>query len=320
MLLSIIIPAHNIAPYIDECLGSILSQAPFEYEVIIVENASSDNTLTICKEHAQRDARINVYHLTEPGVSNARNFGLSHAKGDYVWFIDGDDYIHESALNNLAKYLKSDSQSANPPDIFIFGYNILKNGNCEPKPLSVKGDLLMKEAVNGLFNASEWSGFVWNKIYKRSSIGYTFHTGIHMVEDLLFNTQVFLSAQRISCIDEELYYYRINDASISSHFSEKKLTSFEAYCEILTNLKKGGSKSEDYSFPIRIISCAKVDFSRQILMHYFNNDKKKYKSIRKYYTQIIKENINSYPSFKSKLGGYLTIYAPFLLNTRFFKK
>lgn len=101
MFFSIIIPAYNIENYLGDVIRSIMSQSFNDYEIIIIDDGSSDKTLAVAKGHAELDNRVKVFIRPHGGVSAARNFGLTVASGLYIWFVDGDDYIHPESLQTL---------------------------------------------------------------------------------------------------------------------------------------------------------------------------------------------------------------------------
>ena len=105
ILLSIIIPVYNVEKYIKRCLDSILCQETENYEVILVDDGSTDSSGIICDSYAKCRKNVVCIHKTNGGLSDARNEGLKHCKGKYVWFVDSDDYITEDALESLEKVL-----------------------------------------------------------------------------------------------------------------------------------------------------------------------------------------------------------------------
>lgn len=304
MKYSIIIPVHNVEMYIEECLESIIAQNYSEYEVICVVNASTDRSESICKKYEKNYRQVKCLKTNIKGVSNARNFGISESTGEIIWFVDGDDLLTPDALQKADEIF-----TAYNPDIAIFGYQTLgSNGPLEVHKYSESGWVKKKTALNGLYNSKKWSGYVWNKLFKRNVLlGAAFDSDIDMIEDLLFTTKVFLQAEEFYVASDILYLYRQRPNSISHEFSEKKLTTFEAYERLLSLLQ--GSK-KDYEYAINVIGNAKCDFSRWLLCYYDMNDKKAYRRNRKKYSSIIIQNYHSISTKKSKIGALIVLISP----------
>ena len=110
---SIIVPAYNVADYIGDCLDSILNQTYKNFEVLVVNDGSTDNTHNICEYYKNKDSRILVFNKTNGGLSDARNYGMKRATGEYIVFIDSDDYIHTNSLEEFSKKLYGN------PDVLI---------------------------------------------------------------------------------------------------------------------------------------------------------------------------------------------------------
>ena len=114
MLLSIIVPIYNTEKYLEDCLQSILNQTFSDYELILVNDGSTDSSPEICEQYAERDGRIRVIHKENGGVSSARNCGIEIAQGNYIWFVDSDDTIAYDALQVLNEYIRE------KPDLIVF--------------------------------------------------------------------------------------------------------------------------------------------------------------------------------------------------------
>lgn len=123
---SVIVPAYNNEQDLEKCIGSILDQSYMDFELILVDDGSTDATPEICDRFRQQDSRVKVIHKKNEGAAAARNEGLFHAAGKYIGFVDGDDWIAKQLLAEAASVLESD----NPPDIFIFGYSMIQENGC----------------------------------------------------------------------------------------------------------------------------------------------------------------------------------------------
>lgn len=202
---SIIVPVYNVERYIDRCINSILSQSLQQLELILVDDGSSDYCPEICDRYASLDARVKVVHQQNAGVSSARNMGLSLACGEYIGFVDADDYIDSDMflkLYNAAKENDAPVACCNLNFIDERG-NVIYSKNEDP--IMVNGEELFKRMFDT--NAYLRMG-VWNKIYRSDIIvNRSFECDKHMAEDLLFLLKVVPQLKKVVYIREGLYYY-----------------------------------------------------------------------------------------------------------------
>ncbi len=187
--ISIIIPVYNVEEFICECVDSILSQSFSDFEIILVDDGSPDKCPEMCDEYARKDERIKVIHKQNAGPSAARNTGLLHARGRYIWFVDGDDYIAENALKIIAAQFKSN------PDIIKFNvFSFYRGEHCKKIDLDVDfsgvadvktiSELAKKACGSSLFS------YVWKNVYRRDFLvknEIRFVDGLNYAEDVLFN-------------------------------------------------------------------------------------------------------------------------------------
>lgn len=213
-LFSIIVPVYNVEKYLDKCLASILRQTFKNFECIIIDDGSPDNSNAIIDKYVKLDERFKVLHQQNMGVSAARNAGLAIAQGDYIAFVDSDDYISNEYLEKFA--LKIANTDA---DIVICGFiEVLKDSQktvCFEAPST--------EVIKQNILADIWPSYPWNKCYKKYLFeNIRFPVG-KIFEDLLTIPELCLSAKTIVCIPDKLYYYnRQNLNSITSNLSTEK--------------------------------------------------------------------------------------------------
>ena len=209
-LVSVIVPAYNIEHFLPNCLDSILSGTYDNYEIIVVDDGSSDETGKICNQYEKRFSKIRIIHQENAGLSVARNTGIKAAKGKYLAFIDGDDLVSPNFLLDLANIAE-----LIPADIVECGY--LEFSNNPPKS-SGGQDLLVKtrrEATADLLVGQENLDIVtWNKLYDRELFKEIKFPANELHEDNLTTYKLFAAAVRIAVIDKELYYYRKRGGSI----------------------------------------------------------------------------------------------------------
>lgn len=213
-MFSVIVPVYNVEKYLDKCLASILGQTFKDYECIIVDDGSPDNSNTIIDNYVKKDQRFNVIHQKNMGISAARNAGLDIAKGDYITFIDSDDYIANDYLEKFASKITSTDA-----DIVICGFiEVYAEYIKEVSSKSENTDEIKKNILADVLHA-----YPWNKCYKKDLFQNIRFPVNKIFEDLLTIPEVCLNAQKIVCIPEKLYYYnRQNLNSITSNLSTEK--------------------------------------------------------------------------------------------------
>lgn len=212
-LVSIILPIYNVEKYLDRCIQSILNQSYENLEIILVDDGSPDRSSEICDEYRKSDQRIKVVHKENGGLSDARNAGLILAKGKYIIFLDSDDYIEHTMVEDAVTVLEK-----NNSDIVIWGYyadfvdedeNLISSKIINP---CISGDFLKSDfyevtITNELIGIL---GYAWNKMYKKSLLlknNFKFTKGLSLVEDIVFNGPVLTSAERISFIEKPYVHY-----------------------------------------------------------------------------------------------------------------
>ena len=198
-MVSVIIPVYNAEAYLSLCINSIISQSYADWEIILVNDGSTDRSGKICDAYAQKDSRIHVLHQKNSGVSNARCNGVSKAKGEYITFVDADDELHTDALETLLRHAERDITiiaSKALTDEIISGETFIKY-------------ILTKKIASGvtkkLFRSSLFSGYV-DDVPRIIRIG----------EDELMNIKLVLGKEiKVRCIKDDVYYYRSNPDSVT---------------------------------------------------------------------------------------------------------
>jgi len=228
MKISLIIAAYNVENYIEKCLKSIISQTHKDLEIVVVNDGSTDNTLNLIKNYAEIDNRIIIIDKPNGGLSSARNAGLDLVTGDYIGFIDGDDYIKEEMYERLHK-LCIGSQC----DIAVCGY-IRKYSNREV--LSNTQKLVhysSQQALEELISSKNIHDYAWDKLYKKELFEDIRYPIGKMYEDVFTTYKLFFKANKVVYIDDPLYYYIQRDGSIlRKGFSDKQFDQLEALEEI----------------------------------------------------------------------------------------
>lgn len=219
-MISFIVPVYNAEKYIVKCLESILKQTKeFEHEVIVVDDGSQDNTKEVVAALAERNPCIKYFYKKNGGVSSARNYGIQLSKGSHIAFLDADDYLVEDCF----KYIKEYEMY----DFTVYGYYYKTSKALNPV-LNIKGQEQyydIAEAFKDLYESNLFNS-VWNKIYKKEYISVFFDEKLVMGEDLVFNINYLKNVKNVRVINEPLYYYFVNDASVTQKYNDKYICDF----------------------------------------------------------------------------------------------
>ena len=227
MKYSVIIPVYNVEKYIDRCLKSIISQNYDDLEIIVIDNGSTDSSGSICDTYASEYSNISVYHIENHGVGAARNFGLSKARGEFIYFVDSDDYLVGNLFADFADKLVSDL------DLVVFCYynsfeeDLTEKSRTE-KSLPFKGNY-DKDGFIKIFKElflSDMLYTVWNKIYRREFLlenNLSFEQ-YELGEDVRFNLDLYREVKKIYLSQDSYYVYVIGrKGSAMSGYNPKRL-------------------------------------------------------------------------------------------------
>lgn len=237
MLFSIIVPVYHVEKYLPRCVDSLIAQTYEDIEIILVDDGSDDCCPEMCDEYAGRDRRIKVVHKTNGGLSDARNAGLDIANGDYVIFVDSDDYIERDTCHNLLKFIKNDID-------IIIGDAVVEGGIDRLEHISESSVLDGKTYLLKAFEVGRAPMAAWLNIYRRAFLnryGLRFKVGI-LHEDEQFTPRAFLHANRISVSGIKFYHYIIREDSITTKKNKRKnLIDFYSTCEELEQVYRSVS-------------------------------------------------------------------------------
>ncbi len=236
--ISIIIPVYNAKQYLRRCLDSILSQSFYRYEVLMIDDGSSDGSSDICDEYIAKDMRFRVFHRENHGVSCARNLGLSELRGEWFTFVDADDYLLENALSTYINHITEDIDlvSAYYKKIDDKG-NIIKQPTAQyAKKISFEEALL--DQYDPIGESGYFNGYIWDKLFRTSVMrehNIRFNEQIHVKEDGLFIVEFICKSRRnVYLTTEAVYGYAQNESSVMNglhkHYNPKYLTDIDACC------------------------------------------------------------------------------------------
>ncbi len=215
-ILSIIVPVYNVDKWLSRCIDSILTQRFQDFELILVNDNSADQSGAICDSYAQKDHRIIVmHHEKNGGVSNARNTGLKIAQGTYVGFVDPDDWIAPEMYFEMISKIKTDSEI----DLVCVKYDsYTEKMTCTSHPKTILDNTSLDNVsfVDYLLDIpSPISVHVWNKLFKREKIQNTFDVKYKNAEDIKFLFEYVTECRKISFLNNELYHYFKRNVSAS---------------------------------------------------------------------------------------------------------
>lgn len=298
-MVSILVPAYNAANYLPQCLDSIVLQTYRDLQIVIIDDGSKDTTWQVMVDYAERDSRIETYHQENQGVAETRNHLLDRVKGEYVLFVDADDWIEPDMVEYLVA-LASESDAE-----FVMCDRVINDarpfsGNSEVKSLS------QEEAIKDFLRHEYFVGSLWNKLLSSSLLhNERFHRGISYGEDALFIWGTLQKVEKVVVSNRQLYHYRMNNESISHQaFSEKKLSGHRVWALITEQVEH---KWPHYSAiahgslalgDLHLIQFASID-------HYTNT------TAIKMLQQTVKENLRFLKGrcgLKELISAYVSVY------------
>ena len=255
-LISIIVPVYKVEKYLDKCVQSIVDQTYENLEIIIIDDSSPDNCPAMCDAWAEKDSRVQVFHIENKGVANSRNFALSKAAGDYIAFADGDDFLEPNMLEILYRNLL-----VTGADIAVCGYFRQDESGMQihdsekstsPRLEAITAEEALRQTALGEYKF----GVLWNKLYKKSVLGGVQMPPLVCSEDLVFNYRAFKNAKRVCVSSQKLYHYVLRSGSTTS--AEFSIGAFDAVSakQIVLN-GESGTNIEPYA----VIGLAKSCFA-----------------------------------------------------------
>ncbi len=235
--ISVIVPVYNVEAYLERCVESILQQTYAHFELILINDGSTDSSGQICDHLASQYENIKVYHIENAGVSNARNMGIQLATGSWVTFIDSDDFVTQDYLATLA----SAAEGLNVGFV-IAPLHHIKNGIVTDLPShSEKTELWStEETMKELLMTTRTSFFPVAKLFKRDLLAdEKFNTNYHLAEDALFLTELLLKT-RCSCvfIDKPVYFYDHREGSATTSVNRHVFDTIEVYQQIIAQVSQ----------------------------------------------------------------------------------
>lgn len=226
-LISVIIPVYNVENYVGRCIESLLKQSYSNIELLIIDDGSTDNSSQICKKYASRCNKIRLFHKQNGGLSDARNFGLKYAAGNYITFIDSDDFVHTKFLELLLYGLKRNETLASfcsYEEIFSDEFSLTNNNDLDVEFSKVSSEWLMSKLINQQSFTSAWGKLFRKEIF----INQRFPVGL-IYEDMYVMPKIFHDIGKAAYSSSKLYFYNQVGTSITrSSMTYKKLIDFQS--------------------------------------------------------------------------------------------
>lgn len=308
-LISVIVPIYKVEDYLCRCVDSIINQTYKNLEIILVDDGSPDNCPAICEEYAKKDNRIKVIHKKNGGLSDARNAGMKIANGEYVSFIDSDDWIDRKTYELAIKKMEETNSQ-----IGAFDYIKTSDENENASYNNTVSILNSEQAIGATVNNVSVGTVVWNKIYKKSILeGLSFRVGKYN-EDEFFTFYALDKAERIVFIHSKLYFYFQRPDSIMGKYSLKRLDMLDGVYERMLFTEK---KYPNIYLKTKISFCGCCVYHYQLILRNKSADSEKIgrkkilsyrKSIKLKYSEITDVSLIEKVSLlfsNSTLGMYL---------------
>ncbi len=308
-LISVLLPAYNVEKYIGNCIESVINQTYKNIEIIIVDDCSPDNSGKIAEDYAKKDSRIIViHHVKNKGLSATRNTGLENSHGEYITFIDSDDWVSKDYVEYLYKIItETNSDIALVRSFFTSRYNeqIAKDKIYKITPEDMLCDLLYNRIHVG----------VWNRLYKRSIIGNKrFRIEAKTGEGMQFNTQVVPEASSVGVGLRRIYTYNVdNDTSATKkpNIEKQSYGSVETMDYIKEHLKPR-SKRLDNAVEYQYFTTSLYALTHIVRCNAKKSNKEFYNYLVKYCRKTSLKSLKMEISFKQKIKSVVTFISPIL--------
>lgn len=314
-MISVIVPIYNVEEYLPTCINSILNQTYKDIEILLIDDGSTDDSGRICDEYAKQDNRCIVIHQQHKGVSETRNTGLNHATGEYISFIDGDDYIHPQMLEILYEALQKGN--------YDFSMTLYKEVHTKEQFRFISHytsqEIYQEQLIYGLYNYSLKNNsypeinfyVIWNKLYKKELVTNIFFIQTAS-EDIVFNNTIYLKVQKAIIINETLYYWVQRHNSITRrNVNETYINRILSYYQCLTNIP-------EYSSVYRTAALERLYKSLVSFRFYVKNPylKIKFKEIKSYIIEntFLKFLLDRNMSTLKKITILMPLYVPFIFK------
>jgi len=202
-LVSIIIPVYGVERYLPQCMESVCGQSYSKLEILVIDDQSPDRSGEIADAFAKADSRVQVFHIANRGAAGARNFGLRQSTGDYVMFVDSDDWLEKDAVETMLKALHENQSNL----VQCQYWDAYTTGEIPHSCDTQKRVISDEDFVRGMISRWEYI-LVWNKLFERAALENVFFEEGHCIDDEFFTYRVIMQSKRIAILPDCLYHYR----------------------------------------------------------------------------------------------------------------
>lgn len=295
VLISIVVPVYNVENYLVECVESLVNQTYTNIEIILVNDGSTDDSGTICSELAKKDSRIRVFNKENGGLSDARNFGIDKALGEYLTFVDSDDIISPFFIESMYKAIKIKNTKLAICKIKRFKKSIEINGkhNANIEFFSEFSEEVLKKILYQI-DQDLYSIAACAKLYSKTIFDHLRFPIGKINEDMLIIVDVMKLCKEISIVEEYMYYYRLNLTSITMQsFSSRRMDAIYASKKIVNDIKdnypflKNAAETLLFSRSCEMLCIAK--YSLQQTNQFVSEKKELINLIKKYRLKVLKD-------------------------------
>lgn len=249
-LISVVVPVYNCEKYLNKCVASLFAQTHQNLEIILVDDGSTDSSPTLCDSFAEKDGRVKVLHIKNNGVAVARNKGLEIANGDYITFLDSDDWVEYDMYEYLLSLVKSGDYQISACD-YQLSYDDAPGGFDNSKETLAVLDA--DDMIKNIFDMQLWS--LCTKLYSKHLFdGVSLdNSGLTVSEDLVLNCELMLGAEKMIVSNlKKYYYYRHKGSAMASSLTPEFINdSFAAY-KMISEHMQSGSAAQSYFYAHRV--------------------------------------------------------------------
>ena len=308
--ISLIMPVYNGEKYLEKSLSSIVNQTYTNIQIIIVNDGSTDNTIDLCENYARKDNRIVLINKENSGVSSARNEGLTLAEGEYIGFIDADDYIEPDMIERLTLNAVN-----NKADISMCGFFIERTDGTFRNKVLIKDIIQYSgvEAINNMLDRYEFHGYIWNKLFSKKIIKgerpISFYEDIYVYEDLLYCYECFINSDCIVYDNQQYYHHIIHDNQTSAGYNKKKLTSLTAFEKIIDDIEQNND------IDIKRFKTSYIQLVISLLIQNLSNNKEGNKEIHNtLVNELYRYKLHELTDIKIKVASIVAKLSPRLIK------
>lgn len=286
--LSVVVPVYNIKEFLPDCINSVLSQFNGNTELLLIDDGSTDGSEKICDEFSSNYENIRVIHKKNAGVSQARNTGIEEAAGEFIWFLDADDFLLDGAVKEVFSHFdessdfycyKNYSVSEDGKDYFNSSFEYSFVGEADTQQICV----LLKNACSSCIFP-----YVWRNVYRKSFLinnNIKFFKGLNYGEDSIFGEEAFLKAKKVIFFDKKVIGYRRREGSLSKNntFDDKKIKAIETYCSLRDEKYETLCKHKypEFYFDAGKYTLTNIYMNAFLLKIYTGDEKHKYSMMKK---------------------------------------